>query len=357
MRILIKAYKILVILPEINYIYKARLSPKRKFSTKHVLSTHMRIFIAFRCKLTSLSKSTDISISTIGIPRNCYHEQKIINPSESNLNRLVFSTRTNEKAYFLALIVMTSHNSPNHSEDDLLDVDESYEAIDIDVNVDTLELSVTDQEIADISNSAASLDIANIQIVHINKRPRENSKEDSLKLNESLQRPPTKKIKKVIMAPPELPDAPIIPAKFLVRLVPDIDDVHLFSKGHLDMMHTSVLKAHKEANDPNIKFDFCKPERGRYKFVCPNEETRQFANNIVPLLKNLWKDPKIKSIDFGEVPKMIRGAVTFDNPPPEMLDFFENVDLLNDTIDTNDWSKPARGNKTTVFIGMDEESL
>lgn len=353
------AYKVsLMIQAKFNCILQANnISLKRKARAKQVRSTDFGFFIASRLgKLTSLSNSSSLSEISINILLNCYKWTPSTTPNEPNLNLPVLSIRTIVHGNSLGTEGMSERNSAQ-LEDDLLNVDESYEAIEF---TESLEISVTDQEIADISNSAAGLEIDNIPKVHINKRYRENSEENSSP-NESFPKPPTKKIRKIMMAPPELPEAPAQPVKYLVRLVPDIEEVHLFSKAHLELVHKSVLKAHKEANNPIIKFDFCKPERGRYKFVCPNEERRDFANNIVPLLKNLWKDPKIQAIDYGEVPRMIRGSVTFENPPPEMLDFFEDVDLLNETIDTNDWRvygrKPARGNKTAVFIGMDEKSV
>lgn len=248
------------------------------------------------------------------------------------------------------------------AEDTLLQGDTQSTDIDID-QPDTLEISVTEQEIADISYSAANLGIDHFPPLPppTSKRIREDSQDYLPQLNSTFNSPPAKKIRKIMMAPPEPPENPTMAVKYLVRLVPDIEDIHLFSKPHLDILNKSVLVAQKEVKDPNIKFDFCKPERGRFKFVCPNEASRDYAIGIVPMLKNLWKEPKIKAVDCGIIPKMIRATITFDNPVPDMLEVFDYIDSRNDTIDTNEWRiygrKPLRGNKTAVFIGVDEKSV
>lgn len=83
--------------------------------------------------------------------------------------------------------------------------------------------------------------------------------------------------------------------------------------------------------------------------MCPSEEA------------NLWAIQKIKAIDCGAVPKMLRASVAFNNPAPDTLDFFEDVEFKNDTIDTSEWrvynKKKIQGNTTVVFIDIDEKSF
>lgn len=293
------------------------------------------------------------------------------------------------------------------AEDILLDTDSdnSTEPIEIDSDENNqLSSTILESDIADISQSAARLNIVNAaknlfsvvtsrpvigsknvsstelnqiesQTVPINrqqepaekqdpgktKRGREASEEDPSGLLQTRKSPPAKKIKKITMAPPES----IIKAeeypKQLVRLVPDLENVHLFSKAHLDILHKSIIEALKACKNPKVVYEFCNPDRGRYKFVCPNEEAKEFAMNIIPTLKNLWPNPKIKAIDCGSIPRMVRASVVFNNPPPEILDFFEDIDLKNETIDTNEWriynKKKIQGNKTIFFIGIDEKSV
>lgn len=44
---------------------------------------------------------------------------------------------------------------------------------------------------------------------------------------------------------------------------------------------------------------------------------------IVPLLQDLWADPKIIAMDFGAVPKLNRASVVFPNPAPSFWTFLK----------------------------------
>lgn len=238
------------------------------------------------------------------------------------------------------------------SEEELLASDVEYDSIEV-TEEDDLELTITDKEVIDLSEQTASINLKQA------KRLRETSLEDTASLNSSVKSPPIKKIKKIMMDPPELPEV-TESAKQVVRLVPDLEDVHLFGKTHLEMIHKNVLKILKNEKNPAIKFDFCNHERGRYKFVCPNEDSKNFAMNIVPKLTELWKDPKVAAVHCGAVPKMIRASVTLANPVPDILDLFEDIDAKNEAIDTNEWRiysrKKTQGNKTVIFFGVDAKS-
>lgn len=258
-------------------------------------------------------------------------------------------------------------NSTQIEEDYLLDSAVSFSndydtPIDIDEDcTDALTLTVSETEIAEISDSAAGIKIAKsprkIPLPSI-KRGRDSSVEVSQLSASVLQ--PVRKIRKM-MEPLDNDPEVERPEKHLVRLVPDIEDVQLFTDKHGIKLHTSVMNELKKVKDPNIKFDYCDFERGRYKFICPNEVAKNWAMNIVPLLTGLWENPQIKAIDFGIVPKMVRASVVFQNPPPQPLDFFEDVDFKNENIDTVDWRiykrKPIEGKKTIFFIGIDEKSV
>ncbi|KAJ6649229.1 hypothetical protein Bhyg_04463, partial [Pseudolycoriella hygida] len=183
-------------------------------------------------------------------------------------------------------------NSTAFTEDYLLqdtDLGKSVEDIEVDEEIEEgVELS--EQEITEISNIAAQLDIENTNGIRSLKRNRGNNESSA---NNSIVAPAAKKVRKVVMAQPEAPVAS--------------------------------------------------------------------AQPIIPLVnKDRWKDPKIKSLDQGEQPKMVRATITFAGPVPEILDFFEDIDLKNDSIDTNEWRvygrKKLRGNKTNIFIGVDEKS-
>lgn len=83
--------------------------------------------------------------------------------------------------------------------------------------------------------------------------------------------------------------------------------------------------------------------------------------NVVPLLTDLWKDPKLKEIDCGEMPRLMRATVIFENPAPDVFDFFDEIELKNDTIDTNHWrpfnKRKIQGDRTIAFFGVDEKAV
>ncbi|KAJ6642749.1 putative ATP-dependent RNA helicase Dbp73D [Pseudolycoriella hygida] len=225
--------------------------------------------------------------------------------------------------------------SSKSDEDSLLEFEFANEKpTPIEVDEEGLENTLLEEEIANISNITANLglefevlqkDSASVEQattstpisrnateannnIHqqpsITKRHREVSEEESNNSTTLIRGPPAKKLRKVTVAPPPVTVNAKPPPPQVVRLIPDLEEVHLFSKPHLETLHKSVLKTLKECKNPNVKYEFCDRDRGRYKFVCPNEEAKSFALDIVPLLKGLWPDPKIKAVNFGAAPKM-----------------------------------------------------
>lgn len=188
---------------------------------------------------------------------------KIISLSNSNLNLVI----QQKKVCTATEKIMSKLNSTAYSEDYLLqDIENSVEAIEVDENTEAeIELSITEQEfetwnnftaqqnenrettngfslteqeIAEISDSAAKLVVE--QPNH--KRGRDTSASSG---NVSVERPAPKKIKMITMDPlEELYD--VQATKYLVRLVPDIKNVHLFSVSHLELIHSAVHKVIKE---------------------------------------------------------------------------------------------------------------
>lgn len=94
-------------------------------------------------------------------------------------------------------------NSTAFSEDYLLqnaETDLSVEAIEVDEDLaESIDLSVTEQEITEISNIAAQLELENIVILPNQKRIRETSEQS---VDISYAGSPAKKVRKVMMAPP-----------------------------------------------------------------------------------------------------------------------------------------------------------
>lgn len=58
---------------------------------------------------------------------------------------------------------------------------------------------------------------------------------------------------------------------------------------------------------------------------------------------------------------MVRATAIVDNPSPQTLDFFDEIEFKNDTLDTNNWRpfnrKKIQGDKTIFFFGIDEKSV
>lgn len=137
--------------------------------------------------------------------------------------------------------------------------------------------------------------------------------------------------------------------------------MHLFSPKHGEKITQSVQEAIKTEADPEVKFEFTGFDRGRYKLVCTKDPTRQWAMGIIPKLKGLWNDAKIKAVDVGIIPKLIKASITFTGRAPETLTLFEGIENKNEGIETLHWRAyrhmKVRGDKTVIFLGIDEASL
>lgn len=169
---------------------------------------------------------------------------------------------------------------------------------------------------------------SNDEIPENKKRLRDQSTNSSF--DSKVTGPPTKKRKKVIMSDSE-EEVAGRPEFHLVLLVPDSETASLFSKKQMEKIHSSVGIAVKAEDNKDVKFEYSGPDRGKYKFVCPNETAKQWALNVVQKLAGLPDKIKIKAIDQGVLPKMIRASVTFSDKPPDALDLFEGIDERNET--------------------------
>lgn len=76
-------------------------------------------------------------------------------------------------------------------------------------------------------------------------------------------------------------------------------------------------------------------------------EAKEWALNIVPKLTDIFEKPKIKAVDRGILPKLIRASITFNDKPPNMVDLFEGIENKNETLDTLHWRTPRRKFKGT----------
>lgn len=188
------------------------------------------------------------------------------------------------------------------------------------------------------------------------KRHRDSSADNSI--NCDAQYNPPKKPRVLIMSDAE--DETKLDL-FLILLLPDVEEESLFSKKHLEKLDVSVRKVIKAEANPQVKFEFCGPDRGRYKFVCPNEVAKEWALGIVPKLTDIFEKPKVLAVDGGLVPKLVRASIIFNGKPPNMVDFFEGIENKNIGLKTLHWrtytKKKIQGNKSIIFIGIDEASV
>lgn len=192
-----------------------------------------------------------------------------------------------------------------------------------------------------------------------NKRQRDNSTESSF--NSSATHPPFKRPKVISMSDVE-EETRIV--HHLVLLLPDVEEESLFSTKHLEKLQASVNKVIRAETNPQVKFEFSGPDRGKFKFVCPNLIAKEWALNIVIKLTDIFAKPKIKAVDRGIVPKLYRASISFDDKPSNLVDLFEGIEAKNETLNTLHWrqytTRKAKGNKTSktiIFIGIDEVSV
>lgn len=72
------------------------------------------------------------------------------------------------------------------------------------------------------------------------------------------------------------------PSTYVVLLLPDLVDGSFFSPELGETLHDSVINAIKDEENPEIKFEFYGYDRGRYKVVCANLASKDWALKIVP---------------------------------------------------------------------------
>lgn len=214
-------------------------------------------------------------------------------------------------------------------------------------------LSIEDIERIDIGAPQAE---SNSIDSNSNKRQRNSSTDNSLNCSETL--PPLKRPKIIVMSDVE---EEIKVEHHLVLLLPDVEVESLFSIKHLEKLQASVNKVIKTETNPQVKFEFSGSDRGKFKFVCPNPIAKEWALNIVSKLTDIFDKPKIKAVDHGIVPKLHRASITFTDKPPNLVDLFEGIEAKNETLQTLHWrqytKKKVQGNKTIIFIGIDETSV
>lgn len=110
-----------------------------------------------------------------------------------------------------------------------------------------------------------------------------------------------------------------------------------------------------------IDFEHCGYERGLYRAISLNNETLEWVISTIPTLKfKEWPEAKIKTIEAGTPPKMVRASINLTFPTPNFGEVFDIINARNPSIDTKFWRlykmhKVEKG-KQMWNIGVDEES-
>lgn len=202
-------------------------------------------------------------------------QMSTVHNTNPNLLFLIFDLQRH------AFMVMSSgpFNSTPNEEDHMLASDseetDHYTAIEVDQvdsSEEAIDGTILDQEISEISLIASQLGIRTNLAAPTENIKRQRELEESA--SSSVNHPPFKKARKIMMAPPEEQENVAREEKYIVRFIPNIVDVHLFSNRHGEILRKSVFKLLKTVKDPKVKFDYCDYERGRFKFVCPNVESK-----------------------------------------------------------------------------------
>lgn len=149
---------------------------------------------------------------------------------------------------------------------------------------------------------------------------------------------------------------------FVVDIVLDGDEDVLLSPDQGKLIFEALTTALFASDKLNcLGFEHCAYERGLFRTISLNAETRDWITRIIPTLTfKDWQDAKLKTVEAGSPPKLVRASITLEFPTPEFGEVFDIIDARNVAIKTKFWrlyqrNKVDRG-KQTWFIGIDEES-
>ncbi|KAG4076861.1 hypothetical protein HA402_006571 [Bradysia odoriphaga] len=164
--------------------------------------------------------------------------------------------------------------------------------------------------------------------------------------------------RKIIMASSD-EESVVKPDLHLVLVAP-ADDECIFSKTQGDKIAGKVAAALKAEENSDVKIEFSGPDRGQFKFVCSNESAKKWAMSILPKLEGLFDKMKLKIIDQGIIPKLVKASCIFNNKVPNFVDFCEEMERKKDNLDTLHWppynNSKIKGERTILFFGIDEAS-
>lgn len=101
-------------------------------------------------------------------------------------------------------------------------------------------------------------------------------------------------------------------------ILPEVEDNLLFTKEHCRIIKAKLNEALFASEEiAELKFSFSDYDRGRYRVVCLNPASKEWVIQTVPTLTGLWKDAKLKIVQAGTPPKLLRATFTLRFPSPE----------------------------------------
>lgn len=147
----------------------------------------------------------------------------------------------------------------------------------------------------------------------------------------------------------------------IVDIVSDDAAVEFLTTGQGTSIYTAVLKEiMKTQNISQINFEDSFNDRGKYRYICSNAATRDWLVNIIPTITP-WADAKIKPVNQGPPPTLIKYIINVTLPSLDPGDVFTLMAAQNAKLDTTNWkctyrSKADHG-KQTWIVGVDEKSI
>lgn len=173
---------------------------------------------------------------------------------------------------------------------------------------------------------------------------------------------PSKKSKSFLSMLPTAAEIVTMEDGHVIDIVPDVDERDIFSKEEFTAIKNSFEKALFSDDDfAKIHFDYSGNHRGRYRLVCRDTFTKDWALATVPKLEDLWQGARLKPIISGPPPQLKRASVTLDVPTMEPENLFKIISTQNPNINTDAWRVFNRGRtmrgKQTWAIGIDDKSI
>lgn len=127
-------------------------------------------------------------------------------------------------------------------------------------------------------------------------------------------------------------------------------------------IYTAVLKEILKAADiSKINFEDSFNDRGKYRYICSNVETRDWLIAIIPTITP-WANAKIKPVYQGAPPTLVKYTINMKLPYLDPGDIFTLMAAQNPNLDTTNWkcvhrSKADSNGKQIWTIGVDENSI